>query len=31
LGRRAVALILIVDDASRRLSELDREIGEDTV
>jgi hypothetical protein len=31
LGRRAVVLILIVDDASRRLAELDREIGEDTV
>ena len=31
LGRRIVALILIVDDASRRLAELDREIGEDAV
>jgi hypothetical protein len=31
LGRRAVVLILIVDDASRRLAELDREIGEDAV
>jgi hypothetical protein len=31
LGRRAVVLILIVDDASRRLAELDREIGEDSV
>jgi hypothetical protein len=31
LGRRAVELILIVDDASRRLAGLDREIGEDAV
>jgi hypothetical protein len=31
LGRRAVELILIVDDASRRLAELDREIGRDAV
>lgn len=31
LGRRAVELILIVDDASQRLAELDREIGEDAV
>ena len=31
LGRHAVVLILIVDDASRRLAELDREIGEDSV
>src|SRR3984893_6014163 len=31
LGRRAVELILIVDDASRRLAEFDREIGQDAV
>jgi hypothetical protein len=31
LGRRAVELILIVDDASRRLAELDREISRDAV
>jgi hypothetical protein len=31
LGRRAVELILIVDDGSRRLAELDREIGQDAV
>jgi len=30
-SRRAVVLILIVDDASRRLAELDHEIGEDAV
>jgi hypothetical protein len=31
LGRRAVELILTVDDASRRLAEFDREIGQDQV
>jgi hypothetical protein len=31
LGRRAVELILLVDDTSRRLAEFDREIGQDQV